>query len=128
MSDRKRAMGGGEQPEEVLERTRFYESPIPMWVFDTATLEFLEVNNAAIQKYGYSRAEFLSMTILDIRPPEDVPALLREELLDHRHDSLNEAWTHRTKRGALVKVDISTRRLVFQGREAELVVAIDHRP
>jgi len=46
-----------------------------MWAFDVETLRFLEVNDAAVLSYGYSRAEFLSMTVLDIRSPEDVPRL-----------------------------------------------------
>jgi hypothetical protein len=51
-----------------------------MWIFDQATLAFLDVNDAAIQHYGYLRHEFLSMTILDIRPMEDVPALLKSTM------------------------------------------------
>ena len=51
-------------------RLLFHGNPNPMWVFDLETLEFLEVNEAAIQHYGYSREEFLAMTIMDIRPPE----------------------------------------------------------
>ena len=47
-----------------------------MWVYDLGTLQFLEVNNAAIVRYGYSRDEFLSMRITDIRPAADVPRLL----------------------------------------------------
>lgn len=119
-------MSAGEDPNTVLERIRFYDSPIAMWIFDSASFAFLEVNNAAVQKYGYSRAEFLSMTILDIRPHEDIPALLREQLQQHRRTALNELWTHRTKNGTLVEVEISSRPLVFQGREAELVIALDH--
>jgi PAS domain S-box-containing protein len=53
----------------------FGSNPQPMWVFDIETLRFLEVNDAAIRHYGYSRDEFLSMTILDILPPEDAPGI-----------------------------------------------------
>jgi PAS domain-containing protein len=57
-------------------RKLFASNPHPMWVYDVETLEFLEVNNAAISNYGYSREEFSRMTIKDIRSHEDIPALL----------------------------------------------------
>jgi PAS domain S-box-containing protein len=55
-------------------RSLFYDIPLPMWVYDLDTFAFLDVNHAAMRLYGYSREEFLSMTIKDIRPPEDIPA------------------------------------------------------
>ena len=58
------------RPSEKQYRLLFQSNPNPMWVFDLETLKFLEVNEAAIQHYGYSREEFLAMTIMDIRPPE----------------------------------------------------------
>src|SRR3954467_10955036 len=54
----------------------FKTHPIPAWVYDAETLRFLAVKSAAVQLYGFSREEFLAMTITDIRPEEDVPALL----------------------------------------------------
>ena len=56
-------------------RLLFEDNPLPMWVFDKETLSFLEANHAAVVHYGYTREEFLSMTIADIRPPEDVDRL-----------------------------------------------------
>jgi PAS domain S-box-containing protein len=56
-------------------RLLFEDNPLPMWVFDRETLQFLEVNHAAVVHYGYSLEEFLSMTLVDIRPPEDVARL-----------------------------------------------------
>ena len=58
-----------------VQQNFFLNNPIPMWTYDLDTLAFLEVNRAAEQHYGYSRSEFLSMTIADIRPPDDLPAL-----------------------------------------------------
>lgn len=49
-----------------------------MWIYDIHSLAFLEVNEAAVKHYGYSRDEFLKMTIKDIRPPEDIPLLLND--------------------------------------------------
>lgn len=73
-----------------------------MWVYDVATLRFLTVNEAAIRHYGYSREEFLALTIADIRPPEDVPKLLAQ--LQRSNDELHYSgvWRHRTKSGALI--------------------------
>ena len=60
-------------------RLLFDRSPVPMWVFDDETLRFLHVNEAAVRQYGFSMAEFLRMTLEDIRPPEDVPRLRKRE-------------------------------------------------
>jgi PAS domain-containing protein len=67
------ALRAGEEHYRLL----FEASPRPMWVYDAETLAFLAVNEAAERQYGYARAEFLAMTLRDIRPPEDVPALER---------------------------------------------------
>src|SRR5664279_1933119 len=61
-------------------RPLFNGHTTPMWVYDQETLRFLDVNQAAILRYGYSRAEFLGMTILDIQPMADIPLLLHEVL------------------------------------------------
>lgn len=114
--------------ESGEERYRlFFEcNPQPMWVYDVETLAFLEVNHAAIQHYGYSRDEFLDMTIADIRPPEDVPRLranvagVRERV----HDRAGQ-WRHLRKDGSLIDVEIVSHVLQYEGRLAELVVATD---
>lgn len=103
----------------------FYRCETPMWVFDTRTFAFLAVNDAAVRQYGYSREQFLSMTILDIRPVADVVPLLRQVLRDGRCNSDRELWKHRKKNGSLLEVEISSREVVFEGRHAELVTAMD---
>ena len=67
------------QQSEAAFQLLFTNNPQPMWVFSVETLRFLDVNTAAIAFYGYSREEFLNMRITDIRPPEDVPRLLRRD-------------------------------------------------
>ena len=117
------------QTEEALReseghyRLLFESNPFPMWVYDLETLAFLAVNDAAIHHYGYSRPEFLSMTIKDIRPPEDVPALL--ENVSRVTLDLDEAgvWRHRKKDGTLIDVEITSHTLDFAGRRAEVVLA-----
>ena len=103
----------------------FEANPHPMWVYDLETLAFLAVNDTAVRRYGYSREEFLGMTIKNIRPPEDVPALL--ENVAQVSEGLDEAgvWRHRTKDGTLIEVEIVSHTLTFVDRKAELVLAQD---
>lgn len=122
---------GRKRAEEELRRSEegyrllFDSNPHPMWVFDSETLAFLAVNEAAAQKYGYSRNEFLSMAIKDIRPPEDVPSLL-EDLSRPRQDiDFAGVWRHQTKSGSIIDVEIVSHALIFHGRQAELVLAHD---
>ncbi|MBI2957137.1 MAG: PAS domain S-box protein, partial [Acidobacteria bacterium] len=106
-------------------RLLFDHNPHPMWVYDLKTLAFLEVNEAAVRQYGYSREEFLRMTIKDIRPPEDIPRLLKE--VARRKKGVNRAgvWRHRKKDGSVLEVEITSHALAFGGRRAKLVVAYD---
>jgi len=104
----------------------FANNPYPMWVFDSTTLTFLDVNDAAIQQYGYSREEFLHMTIADIRPDEDVPRLRQETA--HPHSSTGEQWRHRRKDGTVFPVAITSWQIVFHGTTAELVLARPTQP
>ncbi len=103
----------------------FTRHPDPMWIYDVATLRFMEVNEAAIARYGYSRQEFLSMSIADIRPAEDVAALA--DTVRKVGQSLNEpaVWRHRLKDGRLVDVEITSQSIELDGTAARLVVARD---
>jgi PAS domain S-box-containing protein len=124
VTDRRRAE---EQLRDSEERYRllFDSNPHPMWAYDLETLRFLTVNDAAVRHYGYSRAEFLNMTIADIRPAEDVPTLLVN--VAQVTEGLDEAgvWRHRKKDGTLIEVEITSHTLMFDGRPAELVLATD---
>ena len=97
----------------------FEANPNPMWVYDRETLRFLEVNDAAIEHYGYSRSEFLSMTLLDIRPAEDRDAVM-ESVRRHPVDDKPSIWTHRLKGGQLIKVEVLVRNIEYQGYRARL--------
>jgi two-component system, cell cycle sensor histidine kinase and response regulator CckA len=88
-------------------RLLFMDSPLPMWIYEPETLQFLAVNHAAEQLYGYSSEEFRSLTIKDIRPPEDVPVLL--EFLA-QHPEKPRLWRHRRKDGTILDVDIHEHR------------------
>lgn len=106
-------------------RDLFKNNPQPMWVYDLESLKFLAVNNAAVEHYGYSRDEFLAMTIKDIRPPDDVPNLLRN--VAQVSSGLDRAgtWRHFTKGGKLIQVEIVSHVMPFFDRRAELVLAND---
>jgi PAS domain S-box-containing protein len=110
---------------EARSRRLFEGSPLPMWVYDLETLGFIAVNDAAVEHYGYSRDEFMTMTIKDIRPFEDMPALM-DNLAKVREDfETSGAWRHRVKGGRLIEVEIASHLVEFDGRDAVMVVAQD---
>jgi PAS domain S-box-containing protein len=102
----------------------FENSPLPTWVYDVDTLRFLEVNRAAVQKYGYSREEFLSMRITDIRPEEDVHGLL-EELKKERPVFKAAERRYRGKDGQVTPVEATSHLLELDGRKVAIVVVQD---
>ena len=106
-------------------RLLFESSPIPMWVYDRQSLVFLAVNDAAIAHYGYSRNEFLSMNITEIRPPEEMIRLL-EDLEQDRPDLQSSGqWIHKTRDGHLIDVEVLSHTIEYEGRSAALVVTQD---
>lgn len=110
---------------EVRYRFLFENNPLPMWVFDQETLRFLAVNEAAAISYGYTRDEFLSMTIKDIRPAEDIPALIDQLSQMDRLVAPASGWKHIKKDGSVIDVEITSHKLVFEERPARLVLAND---
>jgi PAS domain S-box-containing protein len=125
ITDRKHAESEAQQSEACY-RDLFDANPHPMWVFDVQTLRFLAVDDAAVAQYGYSRDEFLSLTIEAIRPAAD---------LAHLHDTLDRASVnpgvdktrarHRKRDGTVINVEIASHGLEFGGRRARLIVAHD---
>jgi diguanylate cyclase (GGDEF)-like protein/PAS domain S-box-containing protein len=104
----------------------FEEHPQPMWVYDLETLRFLVVNAAAVVQYGYTEAEFLQMTIRDIRPSDEHQRLERN-LAEAPRKGAEQAgvWTHRRRDGSLIKVIISSHSVTLSGRPGRLVFAHD---
>ena len=96
-----------------------------MWVYDAQTLRFLAVNEAAVRRYGYTREEFLAMSITEIRPVEDVRELLAS--FDHEGPGspIPRTWRHRIEDGTLIDVEITAGRVEWEGRDAALVLAHD---
>lgn len=119
-----------EANQALIESKKQYEdlfeaSPIPMWVYDVETLRFLMVNHRATETYGYSKEEFLNMTVRDIRPPEDLPRLEQALSKLATVDRTLDVWRHRTKSGEILDVEVSSDRLPFRDRPARLAVAKD---
>lgn len=109
---------------EASYRHLFSHNPQPMWVYDSGTLRFLAVNDAAVARFGYSRQEFLAMTIRDIRPVEDLPAMEAAiaNSLQLRHSG---PWRYLKKDGSTIFVEVSSHGLMFAGHEARVVMAQD---
>ena len=101
----------------------FASAPVPMWVFDAESLRFLAVNEAAVQTYGYSRAQFRCMTLFDIRPESEREALRRN--LGKSKGVAREVWTHRRRDGSEFPVNVVSRPISHAGRDAHFVVALD---
>ncbi|MCG3209516.1 MAG: Sensor histidine kinase RcsC [Anaerolineae bacterium] len=110
---------------EARYRLLFDNNPHPMWVNNLEDLTFMAVNNAAVARYGYSREEFLAMTIKDICPAEDVSNLLAD--VDRERPVLQHSgeWRHRLKDGQIIDVEIDSHLIEFDGQPAALVLAQD---
>jgi diguanylate cyclase (GGDEF)-like protein/PAS domain S-box-containing protein len=124
VTGRRRAEAAFRESEESF-RLLFADHPMPMWVYDQQDLRFLEVNESAVEHYGYSRDEFLAMRITDIRPLDEMarlPAGVAEAKPDLDQDG---EWKHRRKDGRIIDVHVVSHALEFAGRLAALVQAQD---
>ncbi len=103
----------------------FDQSPLPLFVYDVETFRYLAVNDAAVRHYGYSRAEFMTMGIMDIRPAADVGPLKKElARLGPGSEPLG-VWRHRKRDGTVFEVEIISHSTFIGGRKTRLVVAVD---
>jgi two-component system cell cycle sensor histidine kinase/response regulator CckA len=110
---------------ESMFRLLFSHTPLPMWVFDTETLAFLQVNEAATKQYGYSEAEFRLLTLRDIRPDGEEASFAKhveEWKQEGRHYG---RWRHLRRDGKAFEVDVLSHKLEYEGRSVRLVVAQD---
>jgi PAS domain S-box-containing protein len=123
--------GKKESDQKLIEsekryREMFFHSPVPMWIYEVESLKFVDVNEAAIMNYGYSRDEFLAMTVKNIRPPEDIPLLL--DLLSENNtvNIRSSMWRHLRKDGSLFPVEVRSHSIPGENDIAtRLVMAID---
>ncbi|NCD71752.1 PAS domain S-box protein [Mucilaginibacter agri] len=106
-------------------RTMYEGNPLPMWIYDAQTLKITSVNSAAIKSYGYSEAEFLQRTAMDIRPKEDIPKLL-EEINNLSTDAVRASdWTHIKADGSSFHVNIHSQKIVIDQKPYIMVIARD---
>lgn len=105
----------------------FNHIPLPMWIFDVETLEFLQVNTAATTKYGYTAEEFASMTLRDIRSAEDQMELdvALKTVMSKESHCPEHTFRHILKDGKTIFVKIESIATTFEGRSARLVLSMD---
>lgn len=108
-------------------RYLFENNPLPMWVLEEVTHRFLDVNEKALQHYGYTREEFLSLTALDIRPVADRSIFLKvnrkaETDIENKHRRI---WNHCKKDGSIIQVEIIAHSINFENKTARLILAND---
>jgi len=114
------------EERERMHRQMFADNPHPMWVFDAETLRFLDVNDAALAVHGYSRAEFLSLSLYDIRPAEDhisLDAHFQQPVAPGAGNGTRGIWRHQTKHGKRLWMEIVAYGVRFEGRNARMIVA-----
>jgi PAS domain S-box-containing protein len=116
----------GKLESELQYRNLFETNPLPTFIYDFDTLRFLAVNKVAEKHYGCSKNEFLSMTILDVQPPEQL-ALLSERLQNRDKEQITNypSWKHKKKNGDLFIAEINSTTIQYNGRKARLVVMND---
>jgi PAS domain S-box-containing protein len=122
-----RASSASLAESEARYRYLFEHNPWPMWVYDSQSLSIMAVNESAISAYGYTRDEFLRMTIEELRPAEDVARMRSAAAVARAMPGLHHAdgWRHRRKDGSIVDVDIASHATDFDGRPARIVLALD---
>jgi len=108
----------------------FENSPLPTWLFDTDSLKFLLVNDAATETYGYSRDEFLKMTLRDIRPVEEIPLL--EDALSASQKlekfAFPQVFKHKKKDGSIIDIKLKVCFVNFEGKRVKLASVTDISP
>jgi PAS domain S-box-containing protein len=116
-----------EAVRESEERYRlFFESnPVPTLVYELQTFRFLAVNDAAVAHYGYSRDEFLSMSVRDLYTGEEIPALLSLLAKLDQGAKQSGVWKHRLKNGALIEVEIVSHCIMIDGKRAHFILSND---
>ncbi len=107
-------------------RNVFLENPNPMWIYQPESLKFLYVNNSAITNYGYSREEFLQMTIKDIRLPEDHEAVIDSAKKVMYGQYSSGTWRHFKKDGTAIYVNITAQKFNIDGEDCVMVLACDN--
>ncbi len=126
VTERKKAEKALLESEERY-REIFDSSPLPMWLYSVPEAQIVAVNPAAIEIYGYSREEFLQMSLFDLRSPEE-GARLKKDFADHPDPPIRwhaGIWKHRRKDGSVMEMDVHTHAVNLEGRKMRLGVMLD---
>ncbi|HEX4956698.1 MAG TPA: PAS domain S-box protein [Lacibacter sp.] len=113
------------QESEENYRMLFSQNPMPMWVYDRNSFEFLAVNDRALEHYGYTRDEFLKMKVTEIRPPEELNRFLEFNKNQSRELRNSGVWKHVCKNGKIINVEVRVQSLTYKNQEAKLVLIND---
>ncbi len=103
----------------------FQKSPLPLWIYDLETFKFLEVNDAAVNLYGYSKEEFLQMEVTGIRPKEDIDRFIQNARKGTEELSAAGVWTHFKKNGEEIQMLIFSRNISYKDKKGRLVLLMD---
>ena len=124
--DRKKAQQELNESEKKY-RFLFENNPMPMWIIDENTFKFLDVNEMAVLRYGYSRDEFLSMSAVDIRPEEDKERFihLNNSSEINKTDQNKGTWKHLKKDGTIIPVEIIAQKIIYEGLKAQFILSND---
>lgn len=104
----------------------FLHNPVPVFIYNTESLKYLLVNDAAVERYGYSKEEFLTLTLKDIRPKEDIQKVLDDiAKIGNGGQEKAQIWRHLTKDGQIKYVEISAVNIRYKGQKARMSIAND---
>jgi PAS domain S-box-containing protein len=117
----------GRVAPEIIYQDLFEYNPQPMWVYDLESYRILDVNEAAIRHYGYSKEEFLNLTIKELRPEQDIPVITAAVEIVKKHERLftSGVYRHQKKNGEIIQVRIQGNIIYINGRKAELILVTD---
>jgi PAS domain S-box-containing protein len=101
----------------------FESNPVPMWMFSKTDFSIIDVNNAACNLYGYTREEFLQMSVKDMRPEEDIRLFVEKISEPHTSGAHLGIWRHKKKDGTIIHVEIIGSDIIYQGRQVRLALA-----
>src|SRR5215217_5965271 len=112
---------------DTLYQDLFECNPQPMWVYDLQTLCILNVNRAAALHYGYTREEFLDLSLKDLRPAAEIPKMLAavEKLITRDLRFSTGSYKHKKKNGEIIDVQLQGNVISVNGNDAELVIVTD---
>ena len=115
------------QQSEEKYRVIFESSPLPKWIYEEKTQRFLEVNQSAIQQYGFSAEEFMQMTIDQLKLPEELEQIRKHVATFRGQEGVLRfgQWTHRKKNGELITVETIGHRLIYNDKKAMMILARD---